>query len=72
MRIIKKILKELEKDKNKYYWKRKYYKLLREVNQQKQRNDFLAVDLRNTYATLKKYQHLYQKQINKNQKSKEV
>ena len=60
-KIIRKIEKGLSKNKNKYYWKRKYYRLLREVNVQKQRNDLLAEDLRRTYAQSKKYKNLYQR-----------
>lgn len=56
---IKKIYRELKVDKNKYYWKRKYYKLLREVNAQKQRNDSLAEDLRRMYCQKNNYKHYW-------------
>lgn len=60
-KILKKITRELRKNKNKYYWKRKYYRLLRDVNIQKKRNDQLSEDLRRTYAMQKKYKNLYQR-----------
>lgn len=55
--IIKKIKKNLSKDK--YYWKRKYYKTLRELNLQNERNLVLSEDLRNTYSKYKYYSNLY-------------
>ena len=57
--FIKKINKELSKNKDKYYWKRKYYKVLREKNIQEKRNEVLAEDLRNTYADKTKYKNFY-------------
>ncbi len=48
---IQKISKELNKNKNKYYWKRKYYKLM---STEKKRNDQLAEDLRRMYTELRK------------------
>lgn len=57
--FIKKIDKELSKNKDKYYWKRKYYKVLREKNIQEKRNEVLAEDLRNTYADKTKYKNFY-------------
>lgn len=57
--FIKKINKELSKNKDKYYWKRKYYKVLREKNIQEKRNEVLAEDLRKTYADKTKYKNFY-------------
>lgn len=57
--FIKKIDKELSKNKDKYYWKRKYYKVLREKNIQEKRNEVLAEDLRKTYADKTKYKNFY-------------
>ena len=59
--FLKNISKELNKDKNKYYWKRKYYRLLRDFNEQTTRNEILSEDLRRTYAQSKKYKNLYQR-----------
>lgn len=58
---FKKINRELNKDKNKYYWKRKYYRLLKEVNEQKKRNDLLAQDLRLMYCQKNNYKHYWYK-----------
>lgn len=55
--IIKKIKKDLSQDK--YYWKRKYYKTLKELNLQNDRNSVLSEDLRNTYSKYKYYENLY-------------
>ena len=57
--FLKKIDKELSKNKDKYYWKRKYYKVLREKNIQEKRNEVLAEDLRKTYADKTKYKNFY-------------
>lgn len=57
--FIKKINKELSKNKDKYYWKRKYYRVLREKNIQEKRNEILAEDLRKTYADKTKYKNFY-------------
>ena len=51
-KYIKKIKRELKKDKNKYYWKRKYYKLM---STEKKRNDQLAEDNRRMYTEVRKY-----------------
>lgn len=57
--FIRRIDKELSKNKDKYYWKRKYYKVLREKNIQEKRNEVLAEDLRKTYADKTKYKNFY-------------
>lgn len=67
---VKKIKRELSKDKNKYYWKRKYYKLLRNQNNEKKRNDQLAIDLRNMYSEVKKYQRILKEKEGKNENSR--
>lgn len=54
--LIKKIKQHMPK--NKYYWKRKYYQTLRELNQLKKTDQVLSDDLRNTYAKYKHYQSL--------------
>ena len=62
--IIKKILRKIDKKlnkKNKYYWKRKYYKLLKDFKEEKKRYDLLSEDNRRMYAQQKKYQNLYRK-----------
>ena len=67
---VKKIKRELSKDKNKYYWKRKYYKLLRNQNNEKKRNDQLTIDLRNMYSEVKKYQRILKEKEGKNENSR--
>ena len=69
-KYVKKIKRELSKDKNKYYWKRKYYKLLRNQNNEKKRNDQLAIDLRNMYSEVKKYQRILKEKEGKNENSR--
>ena len=63
--IFNKIAKKLDKvtakkkqktKKDKYYWKRKYYRLLRDVNNERKRNEQLSTDLRIMYSNVKKYQ----------------
>lgn len=58
-RKIKAYLEELKVDKNKYYWKRKYYKLLKEYNKEKQRNNTLAQDLRRMYCQKNNSKHYW-------------
>ena len=69
-KYIKKLKRELSKDKNKYYWKRKYYRLLRVVNIERKRNDQLAIDLRKMYSEVKKYQRLIKEKEGNNESSR--
>ena len=69
-KYIKKLKRELSKDKNKYYWKRKYYRLLRDVNNERKRNDQLAIDLRKMYSEVKKYQRLIKEKEGNNENSR--
>ena len=56
---LKKIYRELKVDKNKYYWKRKYYKLLKQVKEQQNRNDTLSEDLRRMYCQKNNSKHYW-------------
>ena len=56
---IKKIYRELKVDKNKYYWKRKYYRLLKQVKEQQDRNDTLAEDLSRMYCQKNNHKHYW-------------
>lgn len=69
-KYIKKLKRKLSKDKNKYYWKRKYYRLLRDVNNERKRNDQLAIDLRKMYSEVKKYQRLIKEKEGNNENSR--
>ena len=71
--IFNKIAKKLDKvtakqkqKKDKYYWKRKYYRLLRDVNNERKINEQLSTDLRIMYSNVKKYQRRIKEYNQKN------
>lgn len=56
---LKEMINKIFDRKDKYYWKRKYYKLHTETQKINTRNEILSEDLRNTYARYKHYENLY-------------
>lgn len=58
-RKIKKAYKELTIDKNRYYWKRKYYKTLKELKDANERNETLSDDLRRMYCQKNNAKHYW-------------